>query len=89
MTGTVPPKGKYVSEKFNRILYTGFVMLAMYFLIFSGDVSQAMANLGIALIFDPFDQKQKFTERPLYQRTWLIIHLILVFVLLILSLTGY
>jgi hypothetical protein len=89
MTGTVPPKGKDVTEKFNRILYTGFVILAMYFLIFSGDVSQAMANLGIALIFDPFDQKQKFTERPFYQKAWLFIHLTLVLVLLGLTLTGY
>ncbi len=89
MTGTVPPKGKDVSEKFNRIGYVAFVILALYFLIFSREVSQAMANLGIALIFDPFNQKQAFTERPFYQKAWLIIHLALVLVLLGLSLAGY
>jgi hypothetical protein len=89
MTGTVPPKGKDVSEKFNKIGYVAFVLLAMYFLIFSRDISQAMANLGIALVFDPFDQKKTFLERPFYQKAWLIIHLICVLVLLGITLSGY
>jgi hypothetical protein len=33
-----------------------------------------MANLGIALIFDPFNQKQPFVERPLVQKAWLLLH---------------
>lgn len=34
-------------------------------------------NLGIALAFDPFDQSVSWKERPLYQRAWLIVHLVL------------
>jgi hypothetical protein len=89
MTGTVSPKSKDVSEKFNRFAYTAFVILALYFLVFSKDISQALANLGIALVFDPFNPKKSFPERPIYQRAWLIIHLFCVLVLLLITLTGH
>ncbi|MEY4929732.1 MAG: hypothetical protein RI909_456 [Bacteroidota bacterium] len=62
---------------FNRIMYGGFLLLAIYFLI-TKDVSSAMSNLGIGLIFDPFDQKITWQQRPRYQKLWLIVHLSIV-----------
>jgi hypothetical protein len=38
--------------------------------------------LGIALAFDPFDQAQKWQNRPLWQKAVLMIHLAVVAVLL-------
>ena len=43
---------------FNRVMYGAFVLLSLFFLA-KEDASTAMSNLGIALIFDPFDQKIK------------------------------
>jgi hypothetical protein len=36
---------------------------------------QATASLGIALAFDPFNQEQKWNDRPTWQKAVLIIHL--------------
>ena len=63
---------------FNKFLYIGFLLLGLYQAIFSKDYMQAAASLGIALAFDPFDQEQKWNERPKWQKTVLIIHLALV-----------
>jgi hypothetical protein len=68
--------------KINPILYGGFVALGLYFLLANHDLSSAMSNFGLALIFDPFDQKVRWNNRPLYQRVWLFVHLAVVFVLL-------
>ncbi len=69
------------STTFNRIMYGAFVLLSIYFLV-TKDIGSAMSNLGIALIFDPFNQKTPFNERALYQRVWLIVHGLAVMVLL-------
>ncbi len=73
--------------KINRIFYGGFVALGLYFLLTNHDLSSAMSNFGLALIFDPFDQKVRWNNRPLYQRVWLVVHLAIVFVLLGMLLT--
>lgn len=70
------------SKSINRMMYGLFVALSMYFLFVKHDITSAMSNLGIALIFDPFDDKVSFTLRPLYQRIWLITHLAILFGLL-------
>lgn len=74
-------KPKDLTFKYNRFLYGAFVVLAMVFLA-TGQLTSAMSNLGIALIFDPFDQKVAWQNRPLYQRAWLLVHLVLVLGLL-------
>lgn len=74
MEGTVKPRERDQTKMFNKIGYWAFVLLGLYFLVFSKDTSQGIANLGIALIFDPFDQKQPFGERPLVQKAWLLLH---------------
>ena len=65
------------STTFNRILYGSFLLLGIYFLV-TKDISSAMSNFGIGLIFDPFDQKINWQQRPQYQKIWLIVHLSLV-----------
>jgi hypothetical protein len=60
-----------------RLLYGGFVLMAIYYAILPRDFGDAAMNLGIALAFDPFDQSVSWKERPLYQRAWLIVHLVL------------
>ncbi|MFZ9598200.1 MAG: hypothetical protein ACO28T_07360, partial [Schleiferiaceae bacterium] len=38
----------------------------------------AIAQIGIALAFDPFDPNQPWGERPRWQRVWLYTHLALI-----------
>ncbi|MGZ5245948.1 MAG: hypothetical protein ACXWV5_02640 [Flavitalea sp.] len=66
------------SIKINRYGYGAFLLLVIYFLI-RGDVENATINLGIALIFDPFDTNVSWQNRPLYQRAWLLVHVALTF----------
>jgi hypothetical protein len=75
-------KPKDLTFTYNRFLYGAFVALGVYFLLAKKDISSAMSNFGIALFFDPFDQKVMWLNRSLYQRVWLIVHLSIVFSLL-------
>ncbi|WP_080058387.1 hypothetical protein [Spirosoma aerolatum] len=65
---------KSLSVKVNRFMYGAFVLMSLYFYL-TGSYQDAMSNLGIALIFDPFDQTVRWDNRPRWQRAWLIIHL--------------
>jgi hypothetical protein len=62
-------------SRFTYILY----MILVAYLFFKGDLEWAITNMGIAMLFDPFDTKVKWQDRPLYQRAWLIAHLTLTF----------
>ena len=79
MTKTVESKPKDWSKSFNKILYAGFLLIALFYLLFSKNIPEALTSLGIALIFDPFDPKQPLGQRPFYQRIWLIVHVSIVF----------
>lgn len=61
-----------------RMAYGLFLLLVVYYLI-RGDVENATINMGVALVFDPFDATVKWQDRPLYQRVWLLLHLALTF----------
>jgi len=74
MTKTVESKPKDWSKSFNKILYAGFLLISLFYLLFSKNIPEAVASLGIALIFDPFNPKQPWGQRPLYQRIWLFVH---------------
>lgn len=74
MNSNVSTKPKDWTKSFNKILYTGFLLIAVFYLLFSKNISEALASLGIALIFDPFNPQQSWSQRPLYQRVWLIVH---------------
>ncbi len=67
-------KTQNASPIFNRMAYGLFILLGIYFALFSKDYPSALSNFGIALVFDPFDQTIKFPDRPLYQKVWLITH---------------
>lgn len=62
---------------FGKAGYVAFVLLAFYFLFFGKDWSDAVIQFGVALVFDPFDPKQPWQQRPRYQRVWLIAHAVL------------
>jgi hypothetical protein len=68
----------------NKYLYIGFVIFGLYQLLLKHSASEAVTQLGIALIFDPFDTEQPWKERPIWQKGVLILHLAVVF-----SLIGY
>ena len=65
------------TNRINRYAYIIFLALVVYLFI-KGDYDDAIANLGIAMVFDPFDASVKWNDRPLYQRAWLIVHVTLV-----------
>ncbi len=65
----------------NRSMYGAFVLFSIYYLFMGKDLGDAMSNLGIALIFDPFDQKVTWGNRPFYQRAWLIVHASIVLIM--------
>lgn len=54
----------------------------------SQGVSEGMSTIGIALIFDPFDASRAWGKKKVWQRMWLIIHLLFTFVLLGFLLSG-
>ena len=60
---------------FNKFLYIGFIIMALYQTFFTKDCMQAAASMGIGLAFDPFDTEQKWNDRPTWQKAVLIIHL--------------
>ncbi|RAR47138.1 hypothetical protein [Flavobacterium lacus] len=68
-----------MDAKFYKFLYGGFVLFGLYYAIFSKNFGDAAMMLGIALAFDPFNKQQAFNERPIWQKAWLIVHLVLVF----------
>jgi hypothetical protein len=68
---------KDYSAQFMRVLYVGFVVLGIYFLIFSKDLSQFVINFSIALVFDPLDQKITWKDRKNWQKAWLIVHTVI------------
>jgi len=63
---------------FNRYAYIAYMVLVIYLFI-KGDYEWAFANMGIALIFDPFNPSVKWQQRPMYQKVWLLVHLALTF----------
>lgn len=64
-----------MKSPFNKFLYIGFLLLGLFQAFFSNDYMQATASLGIALAFDPFNQEEKWNDRPTWQKAVLIIHL--------------
>ena len=64
------------SARVNRVACTLYMILVIYSFI-KVDYVWAFTNLGIALVFDPFDTTVKWQHRPLYQKPWLLIHVAL------------
>ena len=68
-------KATSMKTPFNKYLYIGFFILGAFQALFSKDYMQAGSSIGIALAFDPFDQEQKWSDRPTWQKAVLIVHL--------------
>lgn len=77
------PKDKKKTFPYMKYAYGGFVLLGLNMLVFTNAWMVGVSNLGFALIFDPFDQKVSWPDRPRYQRFWLIVHLVLLTALLL------
>lgn len=75
-TANQSTSAKTLSPTINRVLYGSFVLLSLYFFL-TKSYEDAVINLGIALIFDPFDQTVRWDMRPVWQRVWLIAHLVI------------
>jgi hypothetical protein len=82
-TSTTTPRT--FSTRFHRVAYTLMVLLGCYFFFFSADTTMGAANMGIALIFDPFDQQVPFGKRPVWQRVWLVVHLLVMATMAVLA----
>jgi hypothetical protein len=63
-----------VSVTYNRVLYVALTLLSIVNFLFIKDPMNGVITLNLAVVFDPFDQKQPWSERPLWQRIWLIVH---------------
>ena len=74
-----------METKFNKFLYIGFLLLGGIYIL-QKDISQTLIFFGIALAFDPFDIKQKWNDRPNWQKMVLITHLSIVFGLVFIEL---
>ncbi len=67
---------------FNKAAYILFLALALYQILVRQDFIDAASSMGIALIFDPFNQNIAWKNRPQWQRIWLMVHLFLAAALL-------
>jgi len=67
-------KKTWNSTSINPWMYGAFVVLSAYFIFISHDIGSAAANMGIALIFDPFNPAITWAKRPTWQKIWLIVH---------------
>lgn len=74
------------AQQFIKVGYALFIVLAIYHLLINKNIIDCAMNLGIALIFDPFDQNVSWSNRPKWQRTWLIAHVSIAFIALIFGL---
>jgi len=71
------------AQQFIKVGYVLFIVLAIYHLLINKNLIDCAMNLGIALIFDPFDQNVSWNNRPKWQRTWLIVHVLIALSVLI------
>jgi hypothetical protein len=70
----------------NRVLYAACVCFAAYYVLFRQSYAEALPMLGIALIFDPFVSSGAWPARPMWQKAWLVLHLLVLAVFFVLML---
>ena len=69
----------------NRWIYVGLTLSGIVLMFLLKDRMIGIANLGLALAFDPFNPKVTWKERPVYQKRWLIVHLTVFYALFMAS----
>ena len=67
---------------FNRLAYFGLTLVGAFFAV-NRNAGDAVIYWALALAFDPFNAGQSFRTRPLWQKAWLVGHLVLLFATLI------
>ena len=53
--------------------------------LFTKDFTMSVIFLGLSLALDPFDQKQPWSARPLWQTAWLCVILVIEFGVLVID----
>jgi hypothetical protein len=71
------------SNRLNRLFYFACIITGILTFAFKRNVSDAVIYFGLALVFDPFDQEQKWADRNVYQKLLLSLHLTLVLALIV------
>lgn len=71
------------TQPFFKIGYGAFVLLGIYHLLINQHPIDTATNLGIALVFDPFNHQISWNNRPKWQRVWLIMHVAIALTVLI------
>lgn len=74
-----PQLNLHSAQQFNRVAYAGMLLTGVILLILR-DGATATIMVALALVFDPFNPQITFGKRPIWQRLWLIGHLVLVFI---------
>ena len=66
------------TNPFNKFAYVAFIVLGIVLFIINHSYSDLVANLGISLVFDPFDQKVAWPQRPFYQKALPVVQLAII-----------
>ncbi|WP_297334472.1 hypothetical protein [Flavobacterium sp.] len=74
---------------YNRFLHIAFILFGCYKLIFSEEKEDALIYFGIAPAFDPFDTKQAWNEKPVWQKAILLLEVTTAMTLIVLSLINF
>lgn len=63
-----------IRKQLGPIFYGILIGIAFMQWLFFKDLINAAIAVNLALAFDPFNQNQKWADRPLWQRAWLVVH---------------
>jgi hypothetical protein len=73
-------KAKYNKNSKRVKTQWGEVIILVAYLFVKGDIEWAITNLGIVLVFDPYDAEVKWQNRQFYQKVWPFAHFTLTFI---------
>lgn len=63
-----------IRKQLGPIFYGLLVGITFMQWLYFKDLTNAAIAFNLALAFDPFNQNQKWVDRPLWQRAWLVVH---------------
>jgi len=77
-----------MKQKLNRIIYGSFIIVALLSMIMQGYLV-TVSLLGLAILFDPFDVKQSWKEKPFWQKAVFVVQGMVVVVIFIPLMINY
>lgn len=77
-----------IPQLYNAFVYAAFTLTGIIYWFVEKGTMNSVVYMGIALVFDPFDQQMRWSARPLWQRSWLVIHLVLLLGIFLVNITG-